>query len=77
MSAEIVPGITADPQIAFGKPVILGTRISAALVLGQLAGGVSAQEICDEYSLTHEQVQAALRYGAWLANQEVVLVRAG
>jgi uncharacterized protein (DUF433 family) len=77
MSVEVVPGITADPQIAFGKPVIAGTRVAAALVLGHLAGGVPEAEICDEYDLTHEQVLAALRYAAWLANQESVRSTAG
>ena len=77
MSTEIVPGITADPAVAFGKPVIAGTRIPAALVLGQLAGGVGEKEICEQYDLTPEQVRAALRYAAWLASEESIRVRAG
>jgi len=48
---EIVPGVTADAAVAFGKPVIAGTRIPVALILGQLAGRVSEQEICAEYDL--------------------------
>jgi hypothetical protein len=43
---EIVPGVTADPQIAFGKPVIATTRVPVALVLGQLAAGVAVAELC-------------------------------
>ncbi len=74
--AEIVPGVTADPAVAFGKPVLKGTRVPVALVLGQLAGGVPEDELCAEYDLTREQIRAALRYAAWLANQEVVRVRA-
>jgi uncharacterized protein (DUF433 family) len=77
MRAEIVPGVTADPKVAFGKPVIAGTRTSVALVLGQLAAGVSEQELRSEYDLSKEQIQAALRYGAWLAEQEVVRATAG
>jgi uncharacterized protein (DUF433 family) len=72
MAVEIVPGVTADPQVAFGKPVIAGTRIAAALVLGQLGGGVPIAELCAEYDLTPDQVRAAVRYGAWLAEQETV-----
>jgi uncharacterized protein (DUF433 family) len=64
--------VTADPKVAFGKPVIAGTRTPVALILGQLAAGVSDQELCDEYDLTKSQIQAALRYGAWLAEQEIV-----
>lgn len=76
MATELVPGITADPAVAFGKPVIAGTRVPAALVLGQLAAGIAEQEICTEYDLRPEQVRAALRYAAWLASQETVRVRA-
>ncbi|MFH0902428.1 MAG: DUF433 domain-containing protein [Pseudomonadota bacterium] len=70
MAMEVVPGIVADPQVAFGKPVIEGTRISAALVLGLLAAGRPLAEICSEYDLTPEQVQAVLRYASWLADQQ-------
>lgn len=72
VAVEIVPGVTADPQVAFGKPVIAGTRVPVALVLGQLGGGVPVAELCAEYDLTPQQVQAAVRYGAWLAEQETV-----
>lgn len=76
MSVEVVPGITANADVAFGKPVIAGTRVPAAQVLAQLAGGTSAEEIQTEYDLTPEQIQAALRYGAWLAEHEVVRAHA-
>ena len=77
MRTEIVPGITVDPDVAFGKPVIEGTRVSASLVLGHLASGVTEDELEAEYDLSKEQVRAALRYAAWLADQEVVRVRTG
>ena len=77
MAAERVSGITADPAVAFGKPVIAGIRLPVALVLGQLAEAISEAELLSEYDLTHEQVQAALRYATWLASQESVQVRAG
>ncbi len=78
MPAEtvIVPGIVASSGVAFGKPVIAGTRLPVSIVLGQLAEGVPEAEILAEYDLTPEQLRAALRYAAWLANQEVVRVRA-
>ncbi|MGB5303914.1 MAG: DUF433 domain-containing protein [Gemmatimonadota bacterium] len=77
MAAEIVPGITVDAAVAFGKPVIAGTRLPVALVLGQLAEGTSQEEIRAEHDLAQEQIHAALRYAAWLASQETVRVRAG
>lgn len=44
----IVPAIVVDPEIVHGKPVIAGTRIPVALVLGQLSGGVSFDELRQE-----------------------------
>lgn len=70
MAIDIVPGVTADPAVAFGKPVIAGTRVPAALGLGLLAAGRSGKEICAEYDLEPGQLQAALRYAAWLAEQQ-------
>jgi uncharacterized protein (DUF433 family) len=77
MVVEVAPGVTAAPEVAFGKPVIAGTRIPVAVILGQLAGGVPEAEVCAEYDLTPEQIRAALSYAAWLAGQEVIRVRAG
>lgn len=73
---EIIPGITADPAVAFGKPTFAGTRVPVVLVLGQLGAGVPETDLCAEYDLTVEQIRAALRYAAWLAGQEVVRLRA-
>jgi len=75
--AEIVSGIAVDPGVAFGKPVIAGTRVPVAVILGHLGAGMPVDEICQEYDLTPDQVQAALRYAAWLAGQETLRVRAG
>jgi uncharacterized protein (DUF433 family) len=72
MATELVPGVTADPKVAFGKPVIAGTRTPVAVVLAQLAAGVPEQVLYDEYDLNRDQLRAAIRYGAWLAEQEVV-----
>jgi uncharacterized protein (DUF433 family) len=76
MTTELVPGVTASPDVAFGKPVIAGTRLPVSVVLGHLASGISVEEVCAEYELVREQVLAALRYAAWLAGQEMVRVRA-
>ncbi len=64
---EIFPGISMDPNIRFGKPCIAGTRVDVATVLGGLASGASADELTAEYSLTREQISAALRYAAHVA----------
>lgn len=72
----LFPGIVSNPGILGGKPIIEGTRIPAALILGQLAGGVSADEIMREYHLTPEQIGAVLRYAARVISGETVYATA-
>jgi uncharacterized protein (DUF433 family) len=71
MRHELVRGVVVDQEVAFGKPVMAGTRIPVALVLGQLAAGVSEADLRAEYDLEPEQIRVALRYAAWLAQQEM------
>ena len=37
--------IVVDPAICHGKPVIRGTRVPVAIVVGSLAGGMSFEEV--------------------------------
>ena len=41
--------ITSNPTILFGKPAIKDTRIPVELVLDELAGGTSIEELLEEY----------------------------
>ena len=66
--------ITIDAAIQGGKPVLKGTRMPVHIVVGSLAGGMSIEEICDQYYLTEEQVRAALRYAAQTVADEIVVV---
>ena len=54
--------VVIDPSIDQGTPIIRGTRIPVAAVVGSLAGGMSFEEVQREYQLTAEDVRAALRY---------------
>ncbi len=54
--------IVVDPEIQHGKPVIRGTRVPVARVIGGLAGGMSKQEVMREYEINEEDVLAALSY---------------
>jgi uncharacterized protein (DUF433 family) len=74
MATEIYPGVSVDPEVVHGKPVISGTRIPVSLVLGQLAAGVSYEELEREYGLSKEQAQAAIGYAAQLVASESVYV---
>jgi uncharacterized protein (DUF433 family) len=70
---EIAPRITVDERIAFGKPVIQGTRVPAALVVGKLAGGMTVREVAEEYELEPDDILAALSYAARLLDDEQIL----
>lgn len=61
---EIAPHITVDSSIHHGTPVITGTRVPVSIVIGSLAGGMSKDEVMQEYELSKTQVEAALSYAA-------------
>lgn len=59
--------------VLHGKACIRGTRIPVAVVLANLADGLSAEEIVKSYpSLTVTSIQAALAYAADLAQERVL-----
>jgi uncharacterized protein (DUF433 family) len=65
--------ITVNPAVVHGKACIRGTRIPVAVVLANLAAGLSPEEIIRSYpSLTAEAISAALAYAADLADERVL-----
>jgi len=62
--------IVIDPKVCHGKPVIKGTRMPVALVVGSLAGGMSFEDVQREYDLTPEDIRAALKFASELVDQE-------
>ncbi len=62
--------IAIDPEIQHGKPVIRGTRVPVARIVGGLAGGMSREEIMREYEISAEDLNAALSYAAELIESE-------
>lgn len=66
---EVSPGITADPQVMHGKPVIAGTRIPAALIAAQFAAGESFDALAEAYGVTAAQVRAAIGFTATVADE--------
>lgn len=72
MPKEIALRITVDQAVRSGKPVIQGTRVPVELVIGKLAGGMTAEAVCEEFEITPEDILAALSYAAAvLATEEV------
>jgi uncharacterized protein (DUF433 family) len=67
--------ISADPARMGGLPTIRDTRVTVAMVLGQLAAGRSIDEVLGDYPyLVREDVLAALEYAAAAVNQREVPV---
>ena len=69
---EIASGISVDPDVRFGKPVITGTRVSVDTILGHLAAGDSIESLTEEYGVSRADVLAALRYAAEVLGDEEV-----
>lgn len=62
--------VIIDPLIQHGKPVIKGTRVPIARIIGGLAGGMTKEEIMNEYDVTEEDIRAALNYAGELIDKE-------
>jgi len=72
--AEWQQRVHTDPTICHGKPCIRGTRIMLSVILDNLAEGLTAEEIVEEYPpLTVADVQAAIAYAAALARDEELI----
>lgn len=67
-------GITVDPEILGGKPIIRGTRISVEFILELLGSGVSEDELLRDYPhLSSESIRACLNYAAHSLRNEIYL----
>jgi uncharacterized protein (DUF433 family) len=65
--------ITIDPTVATGKPCIRGLRFPVSRLLGLLAAGETKESILKAYPyLEPQDIDEALRYGAFLAEDETV-----
>jgi uncharacterized protein (DUF433 family) len=57
--------ITINSEIRFGKPTIIGTRITVFDVLNWLANGMTINDIIEDYpELKEDQIKACLAYAA-------------
>jgi uncharacterized protein (DUF433 family) len=71
MAREIARGITVDPAVMVGKPVIKGTRMPVDLVLAKLAANPDLDEFFTDYPhITLEQVKDCLAYAKSLVDQQ-------
>ena len=67
--------ITFDPQLMGGRACIRGMRITVSLVLNLVANQMTREEILAAYpDLENEDIDQALRYAAWLADEHVQML---
>lgn len=67
----VFPRTTVDPAVCTGNPCIRGLRFPVARLLGLLAAGETREAILANYPyLESEDVDAALNYAAFLAEDE-------
>ena len=76
--ANLLERVSIDPAICSGRPCIKGTRIWVSLILDLLAGGMAESELRAEYpQLTHEDVLAAIAYGAEASRERMIPLPVG
>jgi uncharacterized protein (DUF433 family) len=63
--------ISIDPAVQHGKPVIRGTRVPVARILGSLAGGMTQEQVVDEYGVTSDDIAAALECATDLSTKHL------
>jgi uncharacterized protein (DUF433 family) len=70
---QLLERIAVDPNVCFGKPVIRGTRIWVALIVENLAEGMSTDDILAAFpQLVAEDVRAALAYAAEVTRERIL-----
>jgi len=58
--------LSLNPDIRFGKPCIVGTRIAVSDILKWLASGMTTEEILTDFpELKKEHIFAALHFAAY------------
>ncbi|MDZ4683399.1 MAG: DUF433 domain-containing protein [Saprospiraceae bacterium] len=69
MQNPLLTRITLNPEVCKGKPTIRNMRFTVAQLLELLAGGMSQEEILEDYPfLEVEDIYACLWYAAQIAN---------
>lgn len=71
--------IVIDPQVHFGKPCVMGTRIPVENVLELIQEGIAFGEIIENYypDLEIEDIKACAKYATYLVKHEEIHISAG
>lgn len=76
---DLLNRITVNPDVMVGKPTIRDLRITVEQILKALAGGITAEELLEDYpELEKEDIQAVLLYASErISEKQVFAVSAG
>ncbi len=68
------PRISVNPEICFGKPRIVGTRMPVSSILSYLSSGMSLHDFLSEFkNLTKEDVMEAIAFAALMSEDKFIL----
>ena len=68
---NLLSRITINPKVMVGKPTIRAMRITVEQILRALAGGVTINELLQDYpELEQEDIQAVFAYAVNLSDSE-------
>ena len=71
---NLLSRISINPKIMVGKPTIRGMRITVQQILRALAGGVTVNELLQDYpELEQDDIRAVFAYAVNLVDEEQVL----
>ena len=66
--------ITINPKVMHGKPSIRNMRFTVTQMLELLAGGMSFEEILEDYPyIEKEDIQACLNYAVRIASTKQIM----
>ncbi len=54
--------IAIDPQVAFGRPIVVRSGVTTAVIADRIDAGESVQDLATDYDLTVEDIQQAIVY---------------
>ena len=60
-SADSERSVVIDPAVAFGRPVLAGTRVPTAVLADRFKAGDALKDLADDYRTTPQAIEEALR----------------
>lgn len=61
--------ITRTPGVMGGKPCIKGSRMTVGMIVSQIGGGATIEELMDDFpELKRADILEAIRYAGWLSS---------